>query len=135
MRCSKCGQENRTGRRFCAHCGAKLTLVCASCKAENEPGEQFCGDCGQRIAEPAEAPPPPDPRSYTPPHLAEKILQSKSALEGERKQVTVLFADVKGSMDLSEKIDPQEWHKIMDRLFQILAAIGATVRTEAGANT
>jgi class 3 adenylate cyclase len=121
MRCSKCGRENRAGRRFCAHCGAKLTLVCASCKADNEPGEQFCGECGQRITEPAHSPPPPEPRTYTPKHLAEKILQSKSALEGERKQVTVLFADVKGSMDLTEQLDPEEWHKIMDRFFAILS--------------
>jgi len=56
-----------------------------------------------------------DPRAYTPKHLAEKILTSRAALEGERKQVTVLFADVKGSMDLVEQIDPEEWHKIMDR--------------------
>ena len=61
-----------------------------------------------------------DPRSYTPKHLADKILQSKSALEGERKQVTVLFADVKGSMDLQEGMDPEEWHGIMDRFLQIL---------------
>jgi len=64
---------------------------------------------------------PPDPRDYTPKHLADKILQSKSALEGERKQVTVLFADVKGSMELAEGIDPEEWHRILDRFFQILA--------------
>src|SRR5215475_11472726 len=61
------------------------------------------------------------PVSYTPPHLVEKILTSRSALEGERKQVTVLFADVKGSMDLAELIDPEEWHKIMDRFFAILS--------------
>ena len=121
MRCSKCGRENRAGRRFCAHCGGKLTLVCSSCQAENEPGEQFCGDCGQRIAEPAKARPPPEPRSYTPKHLAEKILTSRSALEGERKQVTVLFADVKGSTELASELDPEEWHRIMDRFFQILA--------------
>jgi class 3 adenylate cyclase len=121
MRCSKCGRENRTGRRFCAHCGAKLTLVCASCKAENEPGEQFCGDCGKRIAEPAYSPPPPEPRTYTPKHLAEKIVTSRSALEGERKQVTILFADVRGSTGLASELDPEEWHRIMDRFFQILA--------------
>jgi len=121
MRCSKCGRENRAGRKFCAQCGGGLTLVCSSCQAENEPGEQFCGDCGQRIAEPAKAPPPPEPRSYTPKHLADKILTSRSALEGERKQVTVLFADVKGSMELAEQVDPEEWHKIMDRFFAILA--------------
>jgi class 3 adenylate cyclase len=71
----------------------------------------------------AEAPSPPDrtPRDYTPKHLADKILQSKSALEGERKQVTVLFADVKGSLELAEQVDPEEWHRILDRFFQILA--------------
>src|SRR5215472_6774936 len=121
MRCSKCGRDNRTGRKFCAHCGTKFTLVCVSCGVENEPGEQFCGECGQRIAEPAEARPPPEPRSYTPKHLAEKILTSRSALEGERKQVTVLFADVRGSTELASNLDPEEWHGIMDRFFQMLA--------------
>jgi class 3 adenylate cyclase/tetratricopeptide (TPR) repeat protein len=62
-----------------------------------------------------------DPRSYTPRHLADKILQSKSALEGERKQVTVLFADVKGSMELAEQVDAEVWHGILDRFFQILS--------------
>jgi class 3 adenylate cyclase len=65
-------------------------------------------------------PPARDPRAYTPKHLADKILQSKSALEGERKQVTVLFADVKGSMDLAERLDSEEWHRILDQFFQIL---------------
>ena len=121
MRCSKCGRENRAGRRFCAHCGAKLTLVCASCKAENESGEQFCGECGKSLAGLAAPVRTPDPRSYPPDHLAEKILTSRSVLEGERKQVTVLFADVKGSMELGEKVDPEEWYRIMDRFFQILS--------------
>jgi class 3 adenylate cyclase len=58
--------------------------------------------------------------SYTPRHLAERILTSKAALEGERKQVTVLFADVKGSMELAEDVDPEEWHGILDRFFEIL---------------
>ncbi len=62
----------------------------------------------------------PDPHTYTPKHLADKILQSKSALEGERKQVTVMFADVKGSMELAEQLDPEEWHAILDRFFAIL---------------
>ncbi len=70
--------------------------------------------------EPAAPPPQRDPRSYTPTHLADKILQSKSAIEGERKQVTVLFADVKGSMELAESLDPEEWHALLDRFFQIL---------------
>jgi len=62
-----------------------------------------------------------EPRAYTAKHLAEKTLQSKSALEGEHKQVTVLFADVKGSMDLAGQVDSEEWHKIMDRFFAILS--------------
>src|ERR1041384_3951510 len=106
MRCSKCGRENRAGRRFCAHCGVALKLVCSSCKAENEPGEQFCGECGQRVSQPAQPPPSPDPRSYTPPPLASRILaeqaamEARGAAEGERKTITALFADIKGSVEL-----------------------------------
>src|SRR5262249_39052507 len=85
------------------------------------PAIKFCGDCGKPLAEAAKEPTPREPRSYTPKHLAEKILTSRSALEGERKQVTVLFADVKGSMDLAEQLDPEEWHNTMDRFFVILS--------------
>jgi class 3 adenylate cyclase len=81
--------------------------------------ENFCGHCGAPVGEQVVAARPP--AAYTPKHLVEKILTSRSALEGERKQVTVLFADVKGSMDLAEQIDPEEWHKIMDRFFAILS--------------
>ncbi|MEN8181887.1 MAG: adenylate/guanylate cyclase domain-containing protein [Myxococcota bacterium] len=71
----------------------------------------------------AQIEPPPEraPASYTPKHLAQRILTSRSALEGERKQVTVLFADVKGSMELAGQVDPEAWHGILDRFFQILA--------------
>jgi class 3 adenylate cyclase len=87
---------------------------------ESPAKAKFCLECGKPLAAASKPGPPPDPRSYTPKHLAEKILTSRSALEGERKQVTVLFADVKGSMDLAEQVDPEEWHKIMDRFFAIL---------------
>src|SRR5262249_26621094 len=113
--------ENRDGRKFCAGCGAELTLACKACGGKNKLGERFCGDCGKALAEPEKPAPPPDPRSYTPRHLAEKILTSRSALEGERKQVTVLFPDVRGSTELASDLDPEEWHRIMDRFFQILA--------------
>src|SRR5438094_372045 len=86
----------------------------------NRPGERFCGECGKPLAGVAKEPTPREPRSYTPQHLPEKILTSRSALEGERKQVTVLFADVKGSMELAEQLDPEEWHEILDDFFQIL---------------
>jgi class 3 adenylate cyclase/tetratricopeptide (TPR) repeat protein len=93
-------------------------MSCPSCGHENPAAARFCNDCGARLAAPATA---PEPRSYTPRHLVEKILASKSALEGERKPVTVLFADVARSMELAERVDPEEWHRLLDRLFRILA--------------
>src|SRR6516225_913831 len=109
MRCLACGFENASGMKFCGECGSSLKLNCAGCGFENPPSMKFCGECGKPLSEGSKPGPTPDPRSYTPKHLAEKILRSKSALEGERKQVTVLFADVKGSMDLAEQVDPEEW--------------------------
>jgi hypothetical protein len=102
MKCPRCERENREGRRFCAKCGASLAFACPSCGFSNEPGENFCGGCGARLGAPAvpAAPRFSSPEAYTPKHLAEKILTSKAALEGERKQVTVLFADLKGSREL-----------------------------------
>ena len=121
MRCTACGFENASGIKFCGECGASLKIRCSSCGFENAPAIKFCGECGKPLVEALKPGPPPDPRSYTPKHLAEKILTSRSAVEGERKQVTVLFADVKGSMELAEQVDPEEWHRIMDRFFAILS--------------
>src|SRR5262249_47167110 len=86
----------------------------------NAPEMRFCLGCGSLLAAP-EVTRHPEPRTYTPKHLAEKILASKSALEGERKHVTVLFADVKGSMDMAEQLDPEEWHGVIDRCLYLLA--------------
>jgi class 3 adenylate cyclase/tetratricopeptide (TPR) repeat protein len=97
--------------------------VCASCARPNDADALFCNGCGQPLTgdvTPPRAAGERAPRDYTPKHLADKILQRKSALEGERKQVTVLFADVKGSMELAEAVDPEEWHRILERFFQIL---------------
>jgi class 3 adenylate cyclase len=122
MRCPACGHENREGAKFCRGCGASFQSACPKCGANLSPEDRFCDSCGHRLGQQTPAAvEPPDPRSYTPKHLAEKILTSRAALEGERKQVTVLFADVKGSMDLSEQVDPEEWHRIMDRFFAILS--------------
>jgi class 3 adenylate cyclase len=120
MKCSGCGHENRDAAKFCEECAAPLGRKCGGCGADLRPAAKFCDECALPVAG---APPPrsADPRSYTPKHLAEKILTSRAALEGERKQVTVLFADVKGSMDLSESIDAEDWHRIMDRFFAILS--------------
>jgi hypothetical protein len=97
MRCLQCQQENSEGRRFCGKCGTALAAACPSCGFTNEPGDEFCGGCGARLGA-AKATQgnftAPAPDAYTPKHLAERILTSKNALEGERKQVTVLFADL-----------------------------------------
>jgi class 3 adenylate cyclase len=122
MECPHCHSVNAAGARYCGECGASLRgeIACSSCGHSNPTGQKFCNGCGQRLGETA-PPAPHDPRAYTPSHLADKILAARSALRGERKQVTVLFADVKGSMDLAEQLDPEEWHRIMDRFFQLLA--------------
>jgi class 3 adenylate cyclase/tetratricopeptide (TPR) repeat protein len=121
--CATCRHANRDEARFCDGCGAKLACTCTSCGTELRAGARFCDGCGAPLGAAAAPPPAPsrDPRAYTPKHLADKILQSRSALEGERKQVTVLFADVKGSMELAESVDPEQWHAILDRFFAILA--------------
>jgi class 3 adenylate cyclase/tetratricopeptide (TPR) repeat protein len=120
--CPRCDHENPLGARFCMHCGASLARSCAGCGAALPAEARFCPSCGRAVEDAAPSPPPTrDLRAYTPKHLAEKILASKSAIEGERKQVTILFADVKSSMELAESVDPEEWHAILDRFFTILA--------------
>ncbi len=119
MKCPKCQSENLSDSAFCEECGAPLETACPSCGAGNRPTAKFCRKCRAPLTvAPAAA---PVPRAYTPKHLADKILTSRAVLEGERKQVTVLFADVKGSMELAEQLDPEEWSQIMNRFFQILS--------------
>jgi class 3 adenylate cyclase len=136
MTCSNCGSENPAGKKFCGDCGGALDQRCPQCSADNPATKKFCGECGAALTEvesrqstvKSEAPRlstldsrlVSSPHAYTPKHLADKILTSRAALEGERKQVTVLFADVKGSMELAEPLDPEDWHHIMDRFFAIL---------------
>ena len=121
IHCTSCGHDNREEPKFCGDCGAALTRMCPSCGTTLRAGGRFCDGYGQPVSGSTTASPVRDLRAYTPRHLAEKILTTRAALEGERKQVTVLFADVKGSMELAEQLDPEEWHGIMDRFFQLLA--------------
>jgi len=120
MQCPRCHAQNREGRRFCAECATLLAVPCQSCGFSNEPGEKFCGGCAASLTVAGRPPEPTltSPQSYTPKHLAEKILTSKSALEGERKQVTVLFADLKGSMELLADRDPEEARKLLDPVLE-----------------
>ena len=115
MRCPSCQHENPSKSSFCLGCGTPLALRCNACSADLPSGSRFCNKCGQPIRSQAA----PDqtfvsPDTYTPKHLAERILMSKAALEGERKQVTVLFADLKGSMELLADRDPEEARKLLD---------------------
>jgi class 3 adenylate cyclase/predicted ATPase len=115
MKCARCQHENPPQAKFCLECGTPFALKCAACGTELPAGAKFCLECGQPLsAHPNVASRFTSPEVYTPKHLAEKILTSKSALEGERKQVTVLFADMKGSMELLADRDPEDARKFLD---------------------
>jgi class 3 adenylate cyclase/tetratricopeptide (TPR) repeat protein len=119
VKCPQCQHENPADAVFCQECGARLEAACPSCGTPNHLGVKFCKKCGQRLSQPEalqalSGPRFGSPQSYTPRHLAERILTSKAALEGERKEVTVLFADLKGSMELLADRDPEEARKILD---------------------
>jgi class 3 adenylate cyclase len=121
MKCPRCQQENPAHARFCLGCGARLALACASCGTELPGGARFCLQCGQAVGTGTALPSrSPAPDTYTPKHLAERIINSKAALEGERKQVTVLFADLKGSMELLADRDPEEARKVLDPVLELM---------------
>jgi class 3 adenylate cyclase len=121
MKCPRCQHQNEAGARFCEECAAPLARACAACGRPLSPTAKFCPECAHPTT-PSVAPTPAQrfgsPEAYTPKHLAEKILTSRSALEGERKQVTVLFADLKGSMELLADRDPEEARKLLDPVLE-----------------
>jgi class 3 adenylate cyclase/tetratricopeptide (TPR) repeat protein len=143
--CPACGLENSAGAKFCGACGVALTLTCPRCGTQNPPAFKFCSECGSSLAvgpaptgsdrgvAPPTATAPSAPkdvvfrlqeakvRAYTPSHLAEKILTSAPALEGERKSVTVLFADVAGFTRLAGQVSPEDLHVVMDGCFERLS--------------
>jgi class 3 adenylate cyclase/tetratricopeptide (TPR) repeat protein len=126
MRCPRCDADAPEGAKFCIECGAPLQLRCPQCGADTLPRAKFCAECGTPLGGPPAAAPPhahaQPPVRYTPGHLVEKILTSKSALEGERKQVTVLFADLKGSMELLADRDPEDARAILDPVLERMMA-------------
>ncbi len=120
--CPDCGHPNPRDGRFCGACGAELTRACSSCGREYPVGQRFCNGCGQELSEASSRPPPSTPaspasRHRTPEHLAAKARASASALEGERKQVTVLFCDLVGSLKLASETDPEPLRETMEKLF------------------
>src|SRR5712692_3495132 len=135
MRCPNCGSENRQGAKFCDECAAPLPLSCPNCGTENRPGAKFCNECATPLTQQSEVrssesrvQPSSSPRSYTPKHLAERILAeqaamaARGALDGERKTITVLFADIKSSMALIEDLDPEEARSIIDPALTLMMA-------------
>jgi class 3 adenylate cyclase/tetratricopeptide (TPR) repeat protein len=120
MQCPHCLAQNRESRRFCAECGGPLAIPCSSCGFSNEPGEKYCGGCGLALTPDGRSPDSTSrpPNTYTPRYLADKILTLKSALEGERKQVTVLFADLKDSTELIRGLDPEAAQRLLDPALQ-----------------
>ncbi|MBI3455344.1 MAG: AAA family ATPase [Candidatus Rokubacteria bacterium] len=121
MQCLRCHTENPPQAKFCLECATPLAQTCAKCGTGLPPVAKFCPECAHPVgARPATQAPFTSPESYTPKHLAEKILASRSVLEGERKQVTVLFVDVSEFTALSEKLDPEEVHQLMNRAFELM---------------
>jgi len=128
MKCPKCQFENPEGMKFCVECGNKLELICPKCGFGNSPSFKFCGECGHDLSLPSE--PAPKELSfdekidkiqrYLPKGLTEKILAQRDRIEGERKQVTVMFCDLEGFTQLSERLNPEEVYSIMDEIYEIL---------------
>ena len=112
MKCPKCQFENPEGSKFCLECGGKFELKCPHCSKTLPVNAKFCNECGIDLTKPIETAPInySEPQSYTPKHLTDKILNTRSSIEGERKLVTVLFADVANYTSMSEKLDPEEVH-------------------------
>ncbi len=117
MKCPRCEHQNPQGARFCEECATPLARMCSKCGTPLSATAKFCHACAHPVAVTADTS-QRSPASYTPKHLAEKILTSKAALEGERKQVTVLFADLKGSMELLADRDPEEARKLLDPVLE-----------------
>jgi len=122
MKCAHCQTDNSDGASFCDECGAPVDVSCSHCGESNRPSAKFCRKCGQRlgVAAAVSAADSSAGKTVVPKHLAEKILASRRFIEGERKQVTVLFADIRGSTSVVEKLDPEEVRKYFDPILHIM---------------
>src|SRR6266568_490690 len=121
MKCPKCQHENRTAAKFCEECGTPLARTCPNCGSQASATAKFCPECAFSLIPLADDPRVASPKNYTPSHLAQKILTSKAALEGERKHITVLFADMKGSTELLGELDPsdpEEARRLLDPVLE-----------------
>lgn len=126
MRCTRCQQDNPGEARFCLRCGTALGITCGACAAMLPPEASFCPNCGQPV------PAGPSPASYTPRHLTDQILGLRGQIEGERKQVSVLFCDIVQSTALAVKLGPEGFHGLMEAFFRV--ALAAVHRYEGTVN-
>lgn len=124
MLCPHCQHDNVDDARFCGGCGRPLPLPCPRCGRPGSPGSNYCQGCGSPLTAGRTEPPAPEPRTYTPAHLARKILRDRSSLEGERRNVTVLFADASGFTALSDQVEPERVYDLMQGgLERMMAAV------------
>jgi hypothetical protein len=121
VRCSNCGSENADGKKFCGDCGTPLANRCAKCGVVNPSGKSFCGDCGAALAPTNTAAPPLAPvRSALAIRISAGAWDASAAADGERKTVTALFADIKGSMELIEDLDPEQARTLVDPALKLM---------------
>ena len=129
MKCQKCQHENPDDAKFCNECGNKLELACPDCGKVNPPGSKFCNECGHDFTTTSSEPKSKDLsfdeklekiQRYLPKGLTEKIISQKDRIEGERKQVTVLFCDMEGFTQITERLGPEEAYSIMDKIYETL---------------
>src|SRR4030067_1984722 len=128
MKCQKCQTENPENLKFCGECGAKLEKICPHCNSSNPPQFKFCGECGHDLGLPSKLIPKElsfeeklaKIQRYLPKDLTQKILAQRDKIEGERKQVTVMFCDMEGFTPLTEKLGSEELYSIMDQVYEIL---------------
>jgi class 3 adenylate cyclase/tetratricopeptide (TPR) repeat protein len=128
MKCPECDTDAKEQAKFCGKCGTALLLLCPHCSSENTPGNNFCEECGHNLTLPYELAPKDlsfeekldKIQRYLPKGLTEKILSQRDKIEGERKQVTVMFCDMEGFTPLTERLGPEEAYGIMDQVYEIL---------------
>src|SRR6266567_1043058 len=108
MTCSNCGSENPDGNRFCADCGAPLSIRCPNCGSVGPPGKRFCGACGSPLLDGAQS------------NVAEGA-SSNTSVTGERRHLTVLFCDLVGSTEIAARLDPEEWREVIADYHRVAA--------------
>ena len=119
MRCSKCGSDNREGRKFCTSCGTPLVAACPNCGAPIQPGERFCGECGAPLRVAASCVTAHE-ASAVMDDAARPLAAANTPPDGERKTITALFADIKGSTELMRDLDPEEARAVIDPVLQLM---------------